>query len=84
VAVVAALKGKYVSAVIGMPIPPVGYVAAIRLARPGTWWAKRRYRRGSEKLKKARERKKRHDRRVRRFQDLVGGAPSRRSPRSAR
>jgi hypothetical protein len=81
-AVVAALKGKYIAAVVGMPIAPVGYVAAIRLARPGSWWAKRRYRRGSEKLKKARERKKRHDRRVRRFQDLVGGAPSLPSPRT--
>jgi hypothetical protein len=81
-AAVAALKGKYVAAVAGMPLPPVGYVAAIRLAKPGSWWAKRRYERGSEKLKKARERKKRHDRRVRRFQDLVGGAPSKPSPRS--
>jgi hypothetical protein len=80
-AIVAALKGKYVAAVVGMPIPPVGYVAAIRLARPGSWWAKRRYKRGSEKLKKARERERRHDRRVRRFQDLVGGAPSMPSPR---
>jgi lysyl-tRNA synthetase class 2 len=80
--VVAALKGKYVSAVVGMPLPPVGYVAAIRLARPGSWWAKRRYKRGSAKLKKAREREKRHDRRVRRFQDLIGGAPSLPSPRA--
>jgi lysyl-tRNA synthetase class 2 len=79
--VVSALKGKYVSAVVGMPLPPVGYVAAIRLAKPGSRWAKRRYKRGSNKLRKARERKKRHDRRVRRFQDLVGGAPSMPSPR---
>jgi hypothetical protein len=84
VAVVAALKGKYVAAVVGMPIPPVGYVAAIRLARPGSWWAKRRYKRGSSRLKKARERENRHNRRVRRFQDLVAGAPSRPSPRSLR
>ena len=71
-----ALKGKISTAVIGMFIPPVAWVAAIRLARPGSWWAKRRYAMGSGKLAKAVARKARHDRRVRRFQDLIGGAPS--------
>jgi hypothetical protein len=75
-----ALKGKISTAVIGMFIPPVAWVAAIRLARPGSWWAKRRYEPGSGKLAKAEARKERHDRRVRRFQDLVGGAPSLPSP----
>ncbi len=78
---IAALKGKVSSAVIGMFIPPVAWVAAIRLARPGSWWAKRRYELGSRKLEKAEGRKARHDRRVRRFQDLIGGAPSLPSPR---
>ncbi len=76
-----ALKGKLSSAVIGMFIPPVAWVAAIRLARPGSWWARRRYAPGSGKLAKAEARKLRHNRRVRRFQDLVGGAPSLPSPR---
>jgi hypothetical protein len=76
-----ALKGKISAAVIGMFIPPVAWVAAIRLARPGSFWAKRRYREGSEKLARAEARKERHDRRVRRFQDLIGGAPSKPSPR---
>jgi lysyl-tRNA synthetase class 2 len=73
---IAALKGKVSSAVIGMFIPPVAWVAAIRLARPSSWWAKRRYAPESGKLDKAVARKARHDRRVRRFQDLIGGAPS--------
>jgi hypothetical protein len=73
---IVALKGKVSSAVIGMFIPPVAWVAGIRLARPGSWWAKRRYKPGSRKLEKAEARKTRHDRRVRRFQDLIGGAPS--------
>jgi hypothetical protein len=77
-----ALKGKISSAVIGMFIPPVAWVAAIRLARPGSWWARRRYPEGSQKALKAEARKERHDRRVRRFQDLVGGAPSLPSPRA--
>jgi hypothetical protein len=79
---IVALKGKVSSAVIGMFIPPVAWVAAIRLARPGSWWAKRRYGLDSPKLAKAIERKARHDRRVRRFQDLIGGAPSLPSPRT--
>ena len=80
---IVALKGKVSSAVIGMFIPPVGWVAAIRLARPGSWWAKRRYADGSHKEAKCEERKARHDRRVRRFQDLIGGAPSLPSPRAS-
>jgi hypothetical protein len=80
---ITALKGKISTAVIGMFIPPVAWVAAIRLARPGSWWAKRRYKPGSGKLVKAQARKTRHDERVRRFQDLVGGAPSLPSPRSS-
>jgi lysyl-tRNA synthetase class 2 len=79
---VVALKGKYSSAVIGVLIAPVAWVAAIRLARPGSWWAKHRYEPGSGKLVKAEARKTRHDQRVRRFQDLIGGAPSLPSPRA--
>jgi len=79
---IVALKGKISSAVIGMFIPPVAWVTAIRLARPASWWAKRRYAPGSGKLVKAQARKARHDRRVRRFQDLIGGAPSLPSPRT--
>jgi hypothetical protein len=79
---IVALKGKVSSAVIGMFIPPVAWVAAIRLARPGSWWARRRYAPGSGKLAKAEGRKERHDRRVRRFQDLIGGTPSLPSPRT--
>jgi hypothetical protein len=79
---VVALKGKFSAAVIGMFIPPVAWVASVRLARPGSWWARRRYAPGSKKLAKAEARKVCHDRRVRRFQDLIGGTPSLPSPRS--
>jgi hypothetical protein len=79
---IVALKGKLSSAVIGMFIPPVAWVAAIRLARPGSWWARRRYKPGSGKLTKAQARKSKHDKRVRRLQDLIGGAPSLPSPRT--
>jgi len=58
--------------------------AAIRLAWPGSWWARRRYAPVSGKLVRAEARKARHDRRVRRFQDLIGGAPSLPSPGAER
>lgn len=74
--VVTALKGKYTSAVAGMLIPPVAWVASVRLARPGSWWARRRYPAGSEKLAKATARRKRHDTRRRWIQDVIGGMGS--------
>ena len=81
--VLVALKGKFSAAVVGMFIPPVAWVAAMRLGRPGSWWAKRRYSLGSGKLTKAEARKMRHYRRVRKLHDLIGGAPSLPSPRSS-
>ena len=74
--VIAALKGKYTSAVVGVLIPLVAVVAAIRLARPGSPWALRRYAEGSGKLARATARNVRSRRRYRRWQDRIGGAPS--------
>ena len=74
--VIAALKGKYTSAVVGVLIPLVAVVAAIRLARPGSPWALRRYAEGSGKLARATARNERSRRRYRRWQDRIGGAPS--------
>jgi lysyl-tRNA synthetase class 2 len=76
VAVVAALKGKYTVAVIGILVPVVSLVGAIRLAKPESPWARRRYRLGSEKLRKATARYERSRERYRRWQDRIGGAPT--------
>jgi signal transduction histidine kinase len=81
---IAALKGKFWSTVIGMFVPVVAMVAAIRLARPGSPWARRRYDQGSAKLAKAEAREQKHNRRRQRLLDLVGGAPSLPSPRAGR
>jgi hypothetical protein len=75
-AVLAALKGKYWSALVAMFVPPVGWVAAIRLAKPDSPWAKRRYPEGSEKLGKATARAERSIQRYRRWQELIGGRPT--------
>jgi len=74
--VLVALKGKVAAAVVGMFIPPVAWVSAIRLARPKSFWARRRYPAGSKKMARAIEREKRVLRRRRRLQDAIGGAPS--------
>lgn len=80
VCALAALKGKYISAVVGVPIPLVSLVAAIRLAEPGSPWARRRYKPGSRKLDRAEARHARHQARYRRWQDLIAGAPTTAGP----
>jgi hypothetical protein len=75
IAAVAILKGKIVMGVAGVLFPIVGLIGAIRVAKPGSFWAKRRYEPGSRKLARAERRYARHTRRYQRFQDQVAGAP---------
>ena len=74
------LKGKVVMGVAAMMIPLIGLIAAIRLATPGSPWARRRYAPGSDKLARAERRHARHARRYRRFQNALAGAPGRPPP----
>ena len=74
-ATVAVLKGKLFLGVATMLVPVVGLVAALRLAKPDSAWARRRYPEGSRKLARARARLERHQRRYRAFQDRIAGAP---------
>jgi hypothetical protein len=77
IAALAILKGKIVMGVAGVLFPLVGVIGAIRLAKPGSFWAERRYKPGSRKLARAERRYERHTRRYQRFQDQVAGAPER-------
>ncbi|WP_371529605.1 hypothetical protein OG302_29860 [Streptomyces sp. NBC_01283] len=78
-ALVALAKGKLQTAVIGMVVPLVAMVGAIRLARPGSAWARRFYRKRHRARARSALRAFHHDRRWagprRRFQDLIGGKP---------
>ena len=74
-AAVAVAKGKLFLAIATMLVPVVGVVAAIRLAKPDSLWARRRYAEGSRKRERAQARLERHQRRYRAFQDRVAGAP---------
>ncbi|MCH0541624.1 hypothetical protein I3F58_19060 [Streptomyces sp. MUM 203J] len=77
--VVALLKGKLRLGLIGVLVPPLAIVGAVRLARPGSLWSRRLYAHRPRARARALLRGYRHDRRWtrwgRRVQDLVLGAP---------
>jgi hypothetical protein len=77
--VICLLKGKTWTGVLGIYVGLIALIGAIRLARPGSPWARRRYSVGSRKEAKAIAREKRYGRRVSRymtwFQDIVAGRP---------
>ncbi|MDQ1020169.1 hypothetical protein [Streptomyces afghaniensis] len=83
---IALFKGKTRLAVFGVIVPVIALVGAVRLARPGSYWAKRFYRRRPRARAKSGLRAYRHDRRWlgprRAFQDWIGGAPDPQQPRS--
>src|SRR5262249_2882814 len=62
-------------ALVGLFIAPVGWVGAIRLARPNSRWARRRYANNPKKMEKARIRGERWDRFRDKFKDVIAGAP---------
>ncbi|MFI1162965.1 hypothetical protein ACH4UM_04960 [Streptomyces sp. NPDC020801] len=76
---VALSKGKGRIALFGVIVPFVALVGAIRLARPGSYWARRFYGRRPRARARASLRAYHHDRRWsgRRhaFQDWIGGKP---------
>jgi hypothetical protein len=55
-AIVAFLKGKLIWGVIGLYLWPVGLIGAVRMAHPGSWWARNRYADEPKKLERARKR----------------------------
>jgi hypothetical protein len=79
--VICLLKGKVVTGVIGIVLGFVALIGAIRLAKPGSWWAEHRYRsRPRRAMRAARRYDERHTERWNRLRDLVAGAPSRQRP----
>ncbi|MFB6816404.1 hypothetical protein ACFCV8_17880 [Streptomyces sp. NPDC056347] len=78
---IALFKGKARLAVVGTLVPFVALIGAVRLARPGSAWAKRFYRSRPRARARSLLRGYHHDVRwagpERRIQDLIGGAPDR-------
>jgi hypothetical protein len=72
-AFVCVLKGKLATGVIGVVIPVVALVGALRLAKPTSWWARKRY--AERKLERARRRfGPRWEARQDRIKDFLSGA----------
>jgi hypothetical protein len=75
--VICLLKGKVVTGVVGIAVGVVALVGAIRLAKPGSWWASRRY---ATRPRRADRAERRYDQRRlerwNRLKDLIAGAPS--------
>ena len=77
----ALLKGKLVTGAVGIFIPSVALVGAIRLAKPRSPWARVRYKRAPAKQHRAEQRfGPRYEARMNRLKDLLGGAPSKPAP----
>jgi hypothetical protein len=78
------IKGKYRSGLFGLFLPPVGFIAAVRLARPNSIWARHRYH--GKRLERATRRAADFDRRWKPIQrdwvDFIGGRPSQPNPHS--
>ena len=76
--VICLLKGKVVTGVVGIVVSFIALVGAIRLAKPGSWWATRRYTgRPRRAARAARRYDQRYEERWNRLRDLVAGGPSR-------
>ncbi|MFF7183380.1 hypothetical protein [Streptomyces sp. NPDC008121] len=71
------MKGKFRLAVLGTLVPFVAIIGSVRLARPGSWWSRRLYRRRPKARARSRLRTYRHDRRWdkvrRRLHEVIGG-----------
>ncbi|MFC5908625.1 hypothetical protein [Streptacidiphilus monticola] len=78
--IVTFLKGKFWSGMLGIMVPGLSWVTAIRLARPNSPWARWRYPRRPRKFARARRREQRWHRRADRARewlfDAIAGKPT--------
>ena len=77
--VVCYLKGKLFVGTVGIFVPPVAFVGALRLAKPRSPWARWRYRTSPAKIERAERRDEgfhqKWERRKHRLWDVIGGKP---------
>jgi hypothetical protein len=75
--VICLLKGKIVTGTIGVFISVVALIGAIRLAKPGSWWAAHRYATRPRLASRAASRyDQRYEERWNRLRDFIAGTPS--------
>ena len=82
--IVCVLKGKFRLALFGIFVPPLAWLGAVRLARPGSRWAKRRYtpRRQDRATRRAAAFDARWDPILDRISNIIAGKPSAVDPAS--
>jgi hypothetical protein len=82
VIVVCLLKGKLPTGLIGLVVPLIGLVGAVRLAKPESYWARRRY--GAARLARSRDRfDEDYDARREHVRTLMSGQFGRHAPVAA-
>ena len=83
--VVCYLKGKLFVGTVGIFVPPVAFVGAVRLAKPGSPWARRQYAANAAKMERALRRDEDFhqlwERRKHAVWDVIGGKPHLSLPR---
>jgi hypothetical protein len=72
-AVICFFKGKLFLGFVAIFLSVVGLIGAIRLARPNSPWARRRYVKHPKRMERAKVRGARHDKRMDGFRRLIGG-----------
>ncbi|HEV3094543.1 MAG TPA: hypothetical protein VGY30_08525 [Solirubrobacteraceae bacterium] len=73
---IAILKGKPLLGLLGVFVPVFSIVGSVRLAAPGSPWARWRYPPDGRRMRRSRERFERIRTRRRRMINAIGGAPS--------
>lgn len=70
------LKGKLPTGLVGVFVPLVAVTGAARVAKPGSWWAQRRYKAGGRLDRRSRARfNEAYDARWNAMRDIIGGRP---------
>lgn len=70
------LKGKVLMGLIGVFVPGVAVVGAVRVAKPGSWWATKRYKVNGWLDRRSRARfNEAYDERWNAVRDFIGGRP---------
>ena len=81
IVIIAGLKGKIFFALVGIFIPPISIIAAIRIAEPDSIWAHRFYKNNGNKIIKSKKRYDSYERKWRskkeQVWDLIGGKTGR-------
>ncbi|MGE0027880.1 MAG: hypothetical protein AB7O78_00660 [Thermoleophilia bacterium] len=78
--IVVILKSKWLTAVVGFVVPFITLIAAVRLAKPRSVWARRFYARNPDKQARADRRGERIETQLNRLRDALAGAPSEPDP----